>query len=162
MKLFLLLSLLGTAAAGGLDREPALLGTVQTPAQSAFCLTNGCRLEREGPFMASLLTQRFSLNNGDFAEFDLHPHSRVVTNARLMFGSPKLTAERLTLARTFLEALSGRHFATSGLSACFAAAAQADPDGPNALLSHWTTPAKYPYKARCGAGMWAGVWLGYR
>lgn len=112
--------------------------------------------------MASPLTQRFVLNSGDYAEFDLNPHSRVITNARLLFGSPKLTAARLTQARTFLETLSGRQFSKAGLSACFVAARQQNPEGQSAILSRWTTPAGYPYKVRCGAGSWAGVWLGYQ
>ncbi|WP_189069779.1 hypothetical protein [Deinococcus radiotolerans] len=171
------LLLLTPAQAGG-AAEPAWVGRAVDVAATPLCRALGCTLQTVRVNTPDTMgwhdgqQRTYRTATGWRLEVDVHPGGQVSGARLLRPGAPRGT--RLSDAQTreaaaFLSALTGRGFRAQAVRNCVTAGLAAqdrDPDayGPTDPLSRWSTPAGWPFRARCGvagAGL-LGVWAGWR
>ena len=142
--------------------------------QTAFCRVNSCDLTRQFTPMGwpQGTGYAYRLPGGWSLETYVQPDGRISNVFLLKYPvrlGTSLTVRERRLAAEFLKLATGRNFTPEAVAGCITAgltSQKRDPDvyGPDSSLSHWTTPAGLPYKARCGVagagplGVWAG-WM---
>ncbi|MCP2015767.1 hypothetical protein L1280_002943 [Deinococcus sp. HSC-46F16] len=174
----------GGALAGGVATPPSWLGQRVDVAQTAFCRAWGCELVevREnardvvGAFDGTL--RRYRLRDGWTLDVGVRPAGWVSTARLYLPAGPgpivntelnTLSPQGHRLAAEFLTVLTGRRFSPDAVAACEdqeLAEYSRDPvrfrSASGRLLSRWTTPAGWPYRAWCTAVNEPGVRAGWR
>ena len=173
-----LLPLLLTAAQAGGAPEPAWIGRAVDVPATPLCRAMRCTLHTVRENTPDTLggqdgqQRTYRTATGWQLEVDVRPGGHVSGARLLRPGVPRgtrLTAAQTREAAAFLSALTGRTFRPQAVQDCVTAGLAAqdrdfDAYGPTEPLSRWSTPAGWPFRARCGVagagplGVWAG-WM---